>query len=470
MGCNGQAGEFLLHGRALSLDCDFDDWRRCKVCTSVLPASPFLQNRCPQCRCENSLERLSPDVPDLFEVFETRTGIFRSSVIGRDSTTLRPFVAEEHTAAIGAIDSQDAFSRAELHEMRFQDLEVQGPGGEPGSVVDVLSCTTTMEVGIDIGSLTAVSLRNVPPNRANYQQRAGRAGRRGSSLSTVITYADQGTHDQKYFANPAEMISGLITDPVLNLENSEIVRRHGFAMILSKFQQARIPTSYDQADLANVFSALGKVEAFRTGNQNEFSFVGLSKWIEDHRESIYESLMAIAPAKYLAGGRESELREIPERLLANLEHIGCGRADPQPDLSAEQAAVALVDGFDEIFEDEDPVGTGGAAATTAPVVTASDDGDRAEVPDAARRTENLLDLLFDTATLPSYAFPTDVVSLTVFDKNRSTDYRAVIKYAPQRGLDQALSNYAPGREVFIDGYRHYSFAIWSPIARDRFHS
>jgi hypothetical protein len=80
----------------------------------------------------------------------------------------------------------------------------------------------------------------------------------------------------------------------------------------------------------------------------------------------------------------------------------------------------------------------------------------------------LLDRLFDETLLPSYAFPTDVVSMNVFDKEASKrNYKPVLRYAPQLGLTQALSSYAPGKEVYIDGKRHFSFAIWSPYKEER---
>ena len=74
--------------------------------------------------------------------------------------------------------------------------------------VNVLSCSTTFELGVDVGDLQSVVMRNMPPTTANYVQRAGRAGRRADSAALVVTYAQRRSHDLSRFLNPEKMIAG----------------------------------------------------------------------------------------------------------------------------------------------------------------------------------------------------------------------------------------------------------------------
>ncbi len=167
-----------------------------------------------------------------------------------------PLRALEHTAQISA-------TKAAIRERHFQDKFVpSGPDQEDPKEhrVDVLSVTTTMEMGIDIGDLTTVGLNGTPPTVASYQQRAGRAGRRSDGTAAVVTFARDRSHDQYYYSRVADIVTGEVRVPEVHLANPIIARRHLNSLVLQRYF-SRAGVTED----VNLLGAFGRVGDFRRG-------------------------------------------------------------------------------------------------------------------------------------------------------------------------------------------------------------
>jgi len=132
--------------------------------------------------------------------------------------------AREHTAQV-------PYEVREEREQRFRKGSCEGG-------LQILYCSPTMELGVDISELNAVNLRNVPPTPANYAQRSGRAGRSGQP-ALVFAYCSIGSsHDQYFFKRPERMVAGAVSPPRLDLANEDLVRAHVQAVWLTETGQS----------------------------------------------------------------------------------------------------------------------------------------------------------------------------------------------------------------------------------------
>lgn len=424
-----------LSGKEITLLFE-GQWFHCSTCKSVHRPIPGIEH-CLDCG-QYTVEEINPDSDP---VFLARKGFYRKPVMETLKMPNRvplALVAAEHTAQLNAPQIEDVFSQAEKNELLFQDIDL-GKRSTETTAIDVLSSTTTMEVGIDIGTLSGVALRNMPPNRANYQQRSGRAGRRGNTVATVIAFGSADSHDEHYFANPEEMICGNVVDPKLTLDNTEIVRRHIRAFLLQNYHQSRLP-KMDPNQRSDLFSVLGTVSEFRL-RSSILNRDDLEVWLTENEEYLKERVSVWIPDQLSNNNRYDLISNMMNDCLKAIdEAIRPSQEDNNEDVLDDNDEVVLHENaqFGEFRSNQ------------------------------VSQPEKLLDRLLYCGKLPRYAFPINIATFHVFDKEKSTKFRPIMRYAPQQSLPVALTQYAPSKQVWISGKCFTSGAVYSSNSIDRF--
>ncbi|MCG3143028.1 MAG: hypothetical protein HONDAALG_00340 [Gammaproteobacteria bacterium] len=382
-------------------------WYRCNRClrlsTRLLAEDLRL---CPSHGCEGQLETYSPDAATTEDHY--------LALFSRNPIAMR---VEEHTAQL-----QPEAGR------QYQNGFINGD-------INILSCSTTFEMGVDVGDLQTVVLNNIPPSVANYRQRAGRAGRRASGTAFILTYAAQRPHDRVYFSAPTQIIAGEVAVPHLAIGNRIITGRHLNATLLGHFLRWLTRQGRQEVLQSGSFFALNSPDGRHVDFISQWrseSAAELGQIIQNFFEENPDAERAAPDAclNRLANSLRERCRDF-ERWLGEYERLRDGAMDTAKnsrDRNDRDAAKKMWDRFDALRD--------------------------------RLLGESLINFLCREGVLPSYSFPIDLVSLRLPAGRQYRDERYANDWLRlERDKKIAIVEYAPGAEVVADKHLWKSVGV-----------
>lgn len=310
--------------------------------------------------------------------------------------------AKEHT---GQLDSKKAYD----YQNQFKNKKI-----------NVLSCSTTFEMGVDLGTLETVFMRNVPPTPANYIQRAGRAGRSLKSAAYALTFCKNSSHDLHYFNDPLTMIKGSVRPPIFNVNNEKIVLRHIYASAFSFFW-GQYPEFYTRT--------IG--EFFEKGGYEKFK-----GYLGEQPDDLKHYLSNIATVLESDLSNEFDIDNFGwiERLFSettpNLGTFWIAKTDYESDINELiQARNLKIEDLKNSEEETHSWQIGGIDRSIKTI-----------------KSQRMIEFLSSNNLIPKYGFPVDTVELKKANTNTKLNGLELV-----RDLSIAISEYAPESEIVADG-------------------